>query len=304
LKDPTALVKKKWSGRRGDLRYPEQKVRSLVARRNMTDADTERIADATIRGQAGSRYYMHLARPIGTQNLSLEESPVQSNKKGKLSLKKVPKKVHANQVFSLKNKNVSRDHILADSNVRNIVTEIYKFMKKSGAEKIPMSVARFVHAMTAGDGYKSVIQRMKIDFSRKGQANFAGVADELSHGRGNLFFGDARVNGNILHGLDVPLERGRPTRAAAKIMDATNGLGHEEVVPREMIFDALSPTGSASTGLALSSSGGPFHPSHRFNTPSRRPPLGSTGRPRSLSMSDLAGAEGEGAARLAIFFLA
>ncbi len=250
--------------------YPAQAERSTTKRKPMTGEDTESIEAATLEGGAGDRTYLHKARSLAP----IEEEPR----------------------FLLKDMEVARCHIVADSNARLIITEIYDSQKRAfdllGAPgqagyALPGNVVAFIDAMTAGRGAQEIKADLLGDITKGNKAHREAVMHDLSHGAGNLFFGDANRNGVVLHGLDVPIENGSPTPNAAAIIAAVGGLGYQSVIRFCTVMASLTPTVARVDGLAVSSSSTAAYPaSLRFEEPvhpaalaraSSEPPRGFNG---------------------------
>lgn len=225
-----------------DLLYPGQGLRSTLKRKAMNDKNSGSIEQATLGGHAGPSAFMHKARKLNPSD--------------------------AKSIFKLRDNQVARCHILADSNVRIIVDQLYTNMKAAykanpGGFAIPATIRTFVKAMTVGINENNILAWMQQDIQANSNAHLKDVLDYLSHGAGNLFFGDADRNGKILHGLDLPLDNGRPSRNAAGIIDAVNGL--------PLVFgikaQALEPTRRRDDGGALSSNASNYDAELRFAKP-------------------------------------
>lgn len=213
--------------RRKELLYSDQAFRSTRLRKGMTKKTTEKMERYAVIENAPT-HYMHKAR-----QLSELDGP---------------------SIFNLKKNNVARCHIVADSNVRLIVDAIYtafRSLKADDATELAClrgSVINFVNAM-AGEEGATIVNWIETDYAMSATTNIENVMNELSHGKCNLYFGDAERNTQILHGLDVPLEDGKPTPNAASIINALNGLR----IPFDIKDGALRPTRYKSDGLGLSS---------------------------------------------------
>ncbi|RMR00502.1 hypothetical protein ALP93_02845 [Pseudomonas syringae pv. helianthi] len=251
--------------RRSHLKYPHQDHRSLLTRKAMVDADTHRIAMETLLGNAGDFTFLHSARKLTPLDDAFE--------------------------FALKSNNVARCHIVADSNVRLIVEAIYARLREveehpaqqtgqmppfslfCPPRTVPADIYDFIQAMASPIEALSIQISLVDDIVKKSTANKASIMHSLSHGSRNLFFGDASINTDILHGLDVPLAHGKPTPNAAGIIRSINGLR----IPSELKFSILQPTIRKDTGAALSSSNAEYASALRFED------AYPFGRPRSNS---------------------
>jgi hypothetical protein len=146
----------------------------------------------------------------------------------------------------LKNQGISRNHILADSNVASLVD---KSLTKIGAETNPakrgsMQTASENLLRTLGGGQESVDAFRGAQRGTQGQrlAHRDEAIDRASHGMANLRFDDSQRNTTILHGADYALDGNRLTTASSNIRGSVFSLARSGAISHQDAFDAMTPT--------------------------------------------------------------
>jgi hypothetical protein len=147
----------------------------------------------------------------------------------------------------LKNLELSRNHIIADSSTARLLTEAHgNVTKGSDGHK---AVNDFISTM-AGHGSpdaKAGMDAFEKSLDAKGSSAAKGYLNQAikstSLGRNNLRFDDAGANTDILHGADYELNgKGEVSGRSEAARDAVMNLARNGAVKPESAFNAVQPT--------------------------------------------------------------
>jgi hypothetical protein len=146
----------------------------------------------------------------------------------------------------LKESNVSRNHILADSRIRVILSEVYTKITEGVTKEADEAVARFLMALSGEEKGKDLHEKF---FRAKNWAEAEKeVVDEACVGLLNLRFGPSDINTAITNEFDPIVVDGRLDRRSMAIRDSVIGLGKAKLIKWATQFDALAITKDRHTG--------------------------------------------------------
>lgn len=132
----------------------------------------------------------------------------------------------------LKESGLSRNHVVADSNIAALLYEAHNVITSNAAgmekderlQKNPEALRHFIETLGGPDAVKAFEMAVKTK-GTESRAYLNEAVKQTSLGMNNLRFDDAKRNTEILHGLDIPFDdRGKITEQGAKNFEALRGL--------------------------------------------------------------------------------
>ncbi len=180
----------------------------------------------------------------------------------------------------LKDRGVSRDHILADSRIRNILREAFgnsnprtagktssaaasdltakekgsTFVRNRPAEEKRAALTRFFTALLGETQGEDLGRRFNTACVTRSFTGREAVISEAVNGLLNLRFGDAPTNGVVSNEFDPVVIDNRLAEESMEIRDATIGLANAGLISFKTQSDALSVTKDRHTHEDVTSS--------------------------------------------------
>jgi len=210
-----------------DFLYPSSSgPRSAIARKSMSEAVTTDLAARLARDRFASGFERSV-RPL-----------VEGGK------------------TDLKGRNVSRNHVLADSRIRVILNDIRDVGRTSSYLNPDQEAActEFVCSLTGAEAGSHLAAELIRNITGKGSLeHFARLMHEICDGRENLRFGLADVNTAVSNEFDPVIVDGRLHPRSQRISDAVRELAHNRLISPEQCFDSLAITRDRATGHYVTS---------------------------------------------------
>jgi len=144
----------------------------------------------------------------------------------------------------LKSRGVARDHILADSRIRGLLSETYHGNSANAVDDGRKSAAltRFFTALAGEAQGADLSERFRNACRTRNADARDAVIHEAADGLVNLRFGNADINTVVSNEFDPVVIDGRLTEESMEIRDATIGLAEAGLVGIRTVSDALSVT--------------------------------------------------------------
>ena len=146
----------------------------------------------------------------------------------------------------LKARNVSRNHILADSRIRIMLETVYA---RPGPLTAPQQAAveELFHSLAGSEVGADLHDRFIDARDRRSRAGLDEVVNEACEGRENLRFGLADINTAVSNEFDPIVIDGRLDERSARIRDAVLDLSRTRLIEHGSAFDALAVTKDRAT---------------------------------------------------------
>jgi hypothetical protein len=154
---------------------------------------------------------------------------------------------HLEAKVNMSSLGLSRNHIIADSNIARIFGSAIETATTPEALE---SFNRFITSTAGPDHKESKEAKASFDsaleLKAKNKRSHAIAAltraiDKVSVGAGNIRADEAKTNTAILHGADYPLSEGRMTESAEKAFHSTHDLARNKVITHKEAFAMTSP---------------------------------------------------------------
>lgn len=186
----------------------------------------------------------------------------------------------------------SRNHILADSRIRNILETTLGAMDmldRSGSRTADHDTAieSLFHALAGPEEGERLNAEFHDAYGRGDQSDLDGIVEQACVGRLNLRVGGAAPNGDISNQFDPVVVNGAYSEDSARIDRAVRELGRLRLVPFETVIESLSTAKDRFTHYDISSTvlrqGQEFHNTSRVVPDLFAPPASASVRRSSFS---------------------